>query len=56
MYRLTLFSDHAQPSIPGKCPLELAGYNLSQLPMARLWNGLSIEWPMEVSHNDAPNR
>jgi transposase-like protein len=56
IYRLTPFSDDAQPRIRGKCPLELAGYDLSQLPIATLWNGLSIEWPTEVPHNDVPNR
>ncbi len=56
MYRLTPFSDDAQPRIRGKCPLELAGYDLSQLPVTTLWNGLSVEWPTEVAHNDVPNR
>jgi hypothetical protein len=56
MYRRIPFSDDAQPRIRGKCPLELAGYNLSQLPVTTLWNGLSIEWPTEVAHKDVPNR
>jgi transposase-like protein len=56
VYRLTPFSDDAQPAIRGKCPLELAGYDLSQLPVATLWNGLSIDWPLEVVQNDVPNR
>jgi transposase-like protein len=56
LYRLTPFSDDAQPRIRGKCPLELAGYDISQLPVTTLWNGLSIEWPLEVAHNDVPNR
>jgi transposase-like protein len=56
LYRLTPFSQDAQPRIRGKCPLELAGYDLSQLPVASLWNGLSIEWPMEAPHGDVPNR
>jgi transposase-like protein len=56
MYRLTPFSDDAQPRIRGKCPLELAGYDLSRLPVTTLWNGLSVEWPTEVAHNDVPNR
>jgi len=56
VYRLTPFSDDAQPRVRGKCPLELAGYDISQLPLAALWDGLSIEWPMEVAHNDVPNR
>jgi transposase-like protein len=56
LYRLTPFSDDAQPAIRGKCPLELAGYDVSQLPVATLWNGLSIEWPMEIPQNDVPKR
>jgi transposase-like protein len=56
VYRLTPFSDDAQSRIRGKCPLELAGYNLSQLPLAALWDGLSIEWPMEVPREAVPNR
>jgi len=56
LYRLTPFSEDAQPRIRGKCPLELAGYDLSQLPVASLWNGLSIEWPMETPHGIVPNR
>jgi hypothetical protein len=55
VYRLTPFSDDAQPLIRGKCPLELAGYDLSQLPLAALWDGLSIEWPMEMPREDVPN-
>jgi len=56
VYRLTPFSDDAQPRIRGKCPLELAGYDLGQLPLAALWDGLSIEWPMEAPCGDVPNR
>jgi transposase-like protein len=55
VYRLTPFSADAQPRIRGKCPLELAGYDLSQLPLAALWHGLSIEWPMEMPREDVPN-
>jgi hypothetical protein len=56
IYRLTPFSDDAQPRIRGKCPLVLAGYDVSQLPVATLWNGLSIEWPVEIPQNDVPKR
>jgi transposase-like protein len=56
VYRLTPFSTDAHPRIRGKCPLELAGYDLSQLPLAALWNGLSVEWPMQVPSEDVPNR
>ncbi len=56
VYRLTPFSDDAQLRIRGKCPLELTGYDLSQLPMAALWNGLSIDWPLQVPCEYVPNR
>jgi hypothetical protein len=56
LYPLTPFSEDAQPRVRGKCPLELAGYDLSRLPAATLWNGLSIEWPMEAPHGIVPNR
>jgi transposase-like protein len=56
LYRLTPFSKDAQPRIRGKCPLELAGYDLGRFPVATLWNGLSIEWPMEAPHGIVPNR
>jgi transposase-like protein len=55
MYRLTPFSDDAQPAIRGKCPLELAGYDISQLPITSTWNGLSVQWPLEMPHYDVPN-
>jgi len=50
LYRFTPFSQDAQPQIRGKCPLELAGYDIRQVPMAALCTGLSIMWPLEVSH------
>lgn len=50
LYRFTPFSRDAQPHIRGQCPLQLAGYDISQLPMASLCRGLSIIWPTEVAH------
>jgi hypothetical protein len=55
VYRFTPFSDDAQPAIRGKCPLELAGYDISQLSMTTLCQGLSLDWPMEMVENDVPN-
>ena len=55
LYRFTPFSDDAQPGIRGKCPLELAGYDISQLPMAALCRGLSFDWPVEMTYHDVPN-
>jgi len=55
LYRFTPFSQDAQPRIRGKCPLELAGYDISQVPMASLCAGLSVDWPLEVAQNLVPN-
>ena len=55
LYRFTPFSDDAQPAIRGKCPLELAGYDISQMPMTALCQGFSLDWPLEAAHNDVPN-
>jgi transposase-like protein len=55
LYRFTPFSDDAQPAIRGKCPLELAGYDISQMPMTALCQGLSLDWPLEVTQYDVPN-
>ncbi len=48
VYRLTPFSQDAQPGVRGKCPLQLAGYDISQLPMATICAGLSIVWPVQA--------
>jgi len=56
LYRFTPFSQDAQPRIRGKCPLQLAGYDISQVPMASLCAGLSVQWPMEVPHAHVPNQ
>ena len=50
LYRFTPFSEDAQPSIRGRSPLQLAGYDISQLPMTTLCGGQSIIWPTEVTH------
>ncbi|PDV96530.1 IS66 family transposase [Candidatus Chloroploca asiatica] len=46
-YRLTPFTHDAQQRIRGKCPLELAGYDVSTLPMAQLCRGQLLGWPPE---------
>jgi transposase-like protein len=56
LYRFTPFSQDAQPRIRGKCPLQLAGYDTSQVPMASLCAGLSVQWPMELPHAHVPNQ
>lgn len=56
IYRFTPFSNDARPEIRGKSPLELAGYDLSQVPMATLCRGLSPQWPTEViMQEEVPN-
>ncbi len=50
LYRFTPFSPDAQPRLRGKSPLQLAGYDITQLPMATLCSGQSIIWPTEVAH------
>ena len=53
VYRFTPFSQDAQKRIRGKSPLQLAGYDISDLPMAAICSGLSFDWPTEV--NLVPN-
>jgi len=48
VYRCTPFSQDAQPSVRGKCPRQLAGYDISQLPLATLCAGLSGVWPLQT--------
>jgi transposase-like protein len=55
VYRFTPFSQDAQPRIRGKCPLELAGYEISQVPMASLCAGWSLAWPIEETYYHVPN-
>ena len=55
VYRFTPFSQDAQPRIRGKCPLELAGYDVSQVPMASLCAGLSLTCPLKAAQNLVPN-
>jgi hypothetical protein len=53
LYRFTPFSDDARPEIRGKSPLELAGYDLSQMSMSWLCRGYSLEWPIMQEAQDA---
>ena len=49
-YRLTPFAKDNRPvkgrelDIRGKCPLELAGYDISQIPIARILQGQLLGW------------
>lgn len=55
IYRFTPFSDDAQERIRGKCPLELAGYEVHKLPMAHLFRGLALQWPTSAFQELVPN-
>jgi transposase-like protein len=55
VYRFTPFSDDAHERIRGKCPLELAGYEVYKLPMAQLFRGLALQWPAAAFEELVPN-
>jgi transposase-like protein len=55
LYRFTPFSDDAQPKVRGKSPLQLAGYDLSQMPMDWLCRGFSLEWAVSLETKHVPN-
>jgi len=55
IYRFTPFSDDAQPKIRGKSPLQLAGYDLSRIPMTWLCRGQSLQWPLTSDTGHVPN-
>jgi transposase-like protein len=55
VYRFTPFSNDAQKRIRGKCPLELAGYDVKKLPMAQLFRGLALQWPSSAFEALVPN-
>jgi transposase-like protein len=60
-YRFTPFAQDNRPvkgrelDIRGKCPLELAGYDISQLPIARILRGQLLGWPPEILQQLVPN-
>jgi hypothetical protein len=49
LYRFTPFSQDAQPRIRGLAPLQLAGYDISHIPLSAICSGLSVDWPTEVN-------
>jgi len=55
VYRFTPFTEDAQPRIRGKCPLELAGYDISKLPMAHMCRGWALDWPLDYAKEVVPN-
>jgi transposase-like protein len=54
-YRFTPFSADAQPHIRGRCPLELAGYDIRTLPMAQLFRAFTLRWPDAALQELVPN-
>ncbi len=46
--RFTPFTPDAQKRIRGKCPLELAGYDVASLPMAQICCSQMLHWPPEA--------
>ena len=45
----------AQPHLRGKCPLEIAGYDTSQMPMTAVCTGWSPDWPLSLEKDLVPN-
>jgi transposase-like protein len=60
-YRFTPFAKDNRPvkgreqDIRGKCPLELAGYDISQMPISRILRGQLLGWPPETLRQLVPN-
>jgi transposase-like protein len=55
VYRFTPFTQDAQPRIRGKCPLQLAGYDVTSLPMAQICNGWTLGWTAPPAQGVVPN-
>ena len=63
VYRFTPFAkynkkDKERPPerrIGGKCPLELAGYEVKKLPIMRIFRGRILDWPEETRGDLVPN-
>lgn len=60
-YRFTPFAKDNRPvegrelDIRGKCPLELAGYDISQMPIARVLRGQLLGWPPGLLRETVPS-
>jgi transposase len=55
VYRFTLFTPDAQPRVRNKCPLELAGYDVSSLPMAQICKGWALDGTVSLGRETVPN-
>ncbi len=56
VYRFTPFSQDAQPRLRGKSPLELAGYDVTQMPMASLCRGWALPLPLRTPTEVVPKQ
>lgn len=54
VYRFTPFSAAAHPAIRGRCPLELAGYQVHPLPITQLFPGLVLQRPTDAFQELVP--
>jgi hypothetical protein len=54
IYRFTPFSQDAQPRLRGKSPLQLAGYDVAQMPMANVCRGWALSFPAQPSTGGCP--
>ena len=60
-YRFTPFAKDNRPvegralDIRGKCPLELAGYDIHKLPIAQVVRGQLLGWPPQTLQEFVPN-
>jgi len=60
-YRFAPFAEDNRPvegrelDIRGQCPLELAGYDISQMPIARVLRGQLLGWPPELLQEAVPS-
>lgn len=55
LYRFTPFSQDAQPRLRGKCPLQLAGYDIRHLPITAICAGWSPHWPLRPDPPPVPS-
>jgi hypothetical protein len=55
VYRFTPFTEDTQPRIRGHCPLELAGYDISRLPMTQGCRSWALAWPTHPDKEGVPN-
>jgi transposase-like protein len=55
VYRFTPFSADAQPRLRGKSPLQLAGYDVSQWPMAAICSGWAFPGSTRTPSGGVPN-